>query len=546
MKKLALLTLASLILSACGGGGGGSDATDGGFNGAIKPELNISVVPGTILPNPTTAAYESLSSDASAWVTIYARQGNVPVENGDEELHVSINDAIGNVSGRIYCFELDNSACTTEETDSNGNTVTVLQPLGKVQLDLASGRGHFAVTASGVRDIIGNIGINITVNGPNNSVASEDILIPVAYPSTGNPYNVSITASSAINPNVLTPIYVAITDESGNPVSNPENDNILVTATGTANPLLGLDGQAATGNQISLSSKTDNGVATLYLTARQTGLIRITAQADSDNDMTNATTNLVSDTATITVTDDYIPPTQDIIITTNVVPSGVVNLAYNDFTIPTTGSSPVSFILSAGYLPSGMSLSSRGVLSGTPLQTGSFTFTVQVTGANGSTDTQEFTLSVVEGGLSFSPLDLGSYTATRTTTTTTNATTGATTSTTTDTCEVVSRTLTVVAADGYSLVTPFTWKMDDGSVKTVLGTGNNSTTAVTANGVSLRVIEFSVSNDSTQVLLHGEVCPTSPSSIFGSHAVILSVTDGNGFTYESILPLVLLYNVVNK
>lgn len=104
MKKLALLTLASLILSACGGGGGGSDATDGGFNGAIKPELNISVVPGTILPNPTTAAYESLSSDASAWVTIYARQGNVPVENGDEELHVSINDAIGNVGGRIYCL----------------------------------------------------------------------------------------------------------------------------------------------------------------------------------------------------------------------------------------------------------------------------------------------------------------------------------------------------------------------------------------------------------------------------------------------------------
>ncbi len=51
--------------------------------------------------------------------------------------------------------------------------------------------------------------------------------------------------------------------------------------------------------------------------------------------------------------------------------------------------------LKSGSLPTGMSVGSNGLVSGTPTATGDFTFVVQVTDGN-RTDSQTYTLSVVE------------------------------------------------------------------------------------------------------------------------------------------------------
>jgi hypothetical protein len=60
-----------------------------------------------------------------------------------------------------------------------------------------------------------------------------------------------------------------------------------------------------------------------------------------------------------------------------------------------SGASSASWTVSSGALPAGLTLSSTGLLSGTPTATGDFTF--QVTASNGSaTDTQTYSLSVVE------------------------------------------------------------------------------------------------------------------------------------------------------
>ena len=57
----------------------------------------------------------------------------------------------------------------------------------------------------------------------------------------------------------------------------------------------------------------------------------------------------------------------------------------------------MTWSLTAGTLPGGMTLSAAGVLAGTPTASGSFTFTVTVTDANSCTGSVPLTLSILSG-----------------------------------------------------------------------------------------------------------------------------------------------------
>lgn len=86
------------------------------------------------------------------------------------------------------------------------------------------------------------------------------------------------------------------------------------------------------------------------------------------------------------------------------LPLGMVGTAYNQ-TITASGGTPAySFIVSSGVLPSGLSLSSGGALSGTPQFSGLFTFTVQATDASGCMGARTYFLSIIGQGLQFYPL----------------------------------------------------------------------------------------------------------------------------------------------
>lgn len=60
------------------------------------------------------------------------------------------------------------------------------------------------------------------------------------------------------------------------------------------------------------------------------------------------------------------------------------------------GAAPYLFAVSAGALPTGLTLASDGTFSGTPQGAGSYAFTVSVTDANGFTASQAYTLQVLE------------------------------------------------------------------------------------------------------------------------------------------------------
>lgn len=77
------------------------------------------------------------------------------------------------------------------------------------------------------------------------------------------------------------------------------------------------------------------------------------------------------------------------------LPAVAINTPYPPLSMTTDGGlEPLAFSVSAGALPSGMTLSTTGLLSGTPTSAGSFNFTVTVSDANQQTATQSYTLAV--------------------------------------------------------------------------------------------------------------------------------------------------------
>ena len=113
-----------------------------------------------------------------------------------------------------------------------------------------------------------------------------------------------------------------------------------------------------------------NGV--LSGTPTQTGSFPITVKATDSNGCTGIgpTYNLTINCQTITVTN----PAGN---------SGVAGSAFSETFTQSGGIGTTTFSLASGTLPAGLTLSSGGVLSGTPTQTGTFTITVKATDSNG-------------------------------------------------------------------------------------------------------------------------------------------------------------------
>ena len=84
----------------------------------------------------------------------------------------------------------------------------------------------------------------------------------------------------------------------------------------------------------------------------------------------------------------------------------VVGSAYSDSVAASGGSPSYTYAVSSGTLPGGLTLSSAGVISGTPTGTTSATFTVRATDVGGCIGTQTYTLAPVCPAITLSPASL--------------------------------------------------------------------------------------------------------------------------------------------
>ncbi len=96
----------------------------------------------------------------------------------------------------------------------------------------------------------------------------------------------------------------------------------------------------------------------------------------------------VTGRATLTV---HVPP---LAIATTSLPSGTRQAAYSAALAASGGTPPYTWSLSSGTLPTGLSLSEQGVISGTPTATGTYSFTAMVTDSAAATALGSFSISI--------------------------------------------------------------------------------------------------------------------------------------------------------
>ena len=80
------------------------------------------------------------------------------------------------------------------------------------------------------------------------------------------------------------------------------------------------------------------------------------------------------------------------------LPNGIVGTAYSQMITASGGTGPYTFAVTTGTLPAGLTLSSAGLLSGTPTAAGTSNFTVEATDANGCTGSLAYSLVIDPAG----------------------------------------------------------------------------------------------------------------------------------------------------
>lgn len=86
-----------------------------------------------------------------------------------------------------------------------------------------------------------------------------------------------------------------------------------------------------------------------------------------------------------------------LVLNPSVVPNGGVGTPYPTTTLTSSsGVAPYSFAVTGGALPGGMTLSSDGVLSGTPTAIGTFSVTIQATDASGANGFRSYVITITQ------------------------------------------------------------------------------------------------------------------------------------------------------
>ena len=153
---------------------------------------------------------------------------------------------------------------------------------------------------------------------------------------------------------------------------------------------------------------TGNGTLPAGLTLNATtGVIDGTPTTVGSSTFTLQVTDHTAQTATKAFTLAIVTPAAPKITTGSPLTASMVGTTFSQTLAATGGTKPYTWDISAGTLPPGLSMSSDGIVAGTPTAVGNSTFTVRVTDANSYASTKVFAMSVAQAPSTVLFIDLG-------------------------------------------------------------------------------------------------------------------------------------------
>jgi uncharacterized protein YhjY with autotransporter beta-barrel domain len=240
--------------------------------------------------------------------------------------------------------------------------------------------------------LTGTTSNSVTVSGTPRAQGMFTLSVSASDSSTGNgPF----TASQSFSLNVAAPA-LAIAPASGSfnaPYAMPFSQGFSASG-GIGGYSYALGGTLPAGMSLNTATGTVSGTPTatgsfaFTITATDTGA---TGPGAPFNVQGSYNLNIAAPTIAVTPT---------------ALPGATAGTAYSATLIGSGAVAPYSFTLTGGTLPGGVTLSTTGQLSGTPIASGSFPFTVTVRDANGQTGTASLTLAVSVPTLAITPATL--------------------------------------------------------------------------------------------------------------------------------------------
>ncbi len=236
-------------------------------------------------------------------------------------------------------------------------------------------------------------------------VASSGVINGV--PAVSGTFSFTVSVSDSSNPVQTQTAAISITIAAA-PVSDPP---LAVTtaslAAGTVNASYTAT-LAASGGTSPYAWALASGTLPAGLTLSSGGVISGTPTASGTSSFTVRVTDSSSPEQTQSTTLSITVAASKLSISTASLAAGTMNASYTATLAAGGGTSPYAWTLASGTLPAGLTLSSGGVISGTPTASGTSSFTVRVTdsGSPAQTASISLTLTVAPPALSITSTTL--------------------------------------------------------------------------------------------------------------------------------------------
>ncbi len=205
-------------------------------------------------------------------------------------------------------------------------------------------------------------------------------------PDADGAYSFDITATDAHGATVTASYSLAVGVQA--PIANAVTLTVAANASAKVVTLNITGGAAST---VAVATAASHGTATASGTTIR---YKPAAGYSGTDSFTYTATNAMGTSSPATVTVTVAAPTLALSPAAGALPAGTVGTAYSQTFTASNGAAPYSYAIASGTLPDGLTLSTAGVVSGTPDADGAYSFDVKATDAYGAIGVANYSLAI--------------------------------------------------------------------------------------------------------------------------------------------------------